>query len=115
MHEMGIMQGVLDACFDAAEDAGEKKITGIKLTIGEMTEIEPYALEFAFEALSKGTMAEGGTLEITMVTPLSRCRDCGHECEHDRFQMLCPKCDSFNLEQLKGRELLVDSITTKKE
>jgi hypothetical protein len=30
--------------------------------------------------------------------------------DHDRFQMLCPTCGSFNVEPLTGRELRIDSI-----
>lgn len=112
MHEMGIMQGVLDASFEAAQEAKQDNITAIRLTIGEMTEIQPFALEFAFEALTQNTIAEGATLEITMLKPKSRCSDCGHEYEHDRFQMLCPECGSFDLVLLQGRELQIDSIET---
>lgn len=109
---MGIMQGVLEASFDAAAKANEHCITAISLTIGEMTEIQPFALEFAFEALTKDTIAEGATLDIVMVKPKSRCNGCGHEYEHDRFQMLCPACGSFDLVLLQGRELQIDSIET---
>ena len=46
MHEMGIMQGILDASFEAAQKAEKKKITLIKVTIGELTEIQASALDF---------------------------------------------------------------------
>lgn len=104
MHELGLMKGVLEACVQAAQDAGEQKITNIKLIIGDMTQIQPDALEFAFEALSPETIAAGGSLEIELRPAISRCNDCGHEYTHDRFQMLCPKCGSFDLDQLQGRE-----------
>lgn len=106
------MKGVLDACVDAAEKAGETKITHIKLIIGELTQIQPDALEFAFEALSPETIASSATLELDLRKPISLCNECGNRYEHDRFQMLCPKCGSFNLEQVQGREFLVDSIET---
>ena len=110
MHEMGITQGILEASFDAAEKAGATRITEIRITVGELTEIQEFALDFAFQALTPDTMAEGATLVVTTVTPSSRCRDCGLEYEHDRFQMLCPDCGSFNVEPLTGRELRIDSI-----
>ena len=110
MHEMGITQGILEASFDAAEKAGATRITEIRITVGELTEIQEFALDFAFQALTPDTMAEGATLVVTTVTPSSRCRECGLEYEHDRFQMLCPDCGSFNVEPLTGRELRIDSI-----
>lgn len=110
MHEMGIMQGILEASFDAAEKAGKTDIREIGVTIGEMSEIETYALEFAFEALTPGTMAEGAKLDIKTLPGKSRCKDCGHVYEHDQFVMLCPSCGSPVTELLQGRELQIDSI-----
>jgi hydrogenase nickel incorporation protein HypA/HybF len=110
VHEMGITQGILSASFEAAEKAGACRITEIRITVGELTEIQEFALDFAFQSLSPGTMAEGATLVVTTVAPSSRCRDCALTYEHDRFQMLCPSCGSYNVEPLTGRELRIDSI-----
>ena len=110
MHEMGIMQGILDAAVEAAEGAGRPRISDIYLTIGELTEIQVFALDFAFEALAPGTIAEGAALHVTTLSPRSRCSDCGDEFEHDRFTMLCPVCGSFDSVLLQGRELQIDQI-----
>lgn len=115
MHEMGITQGILSASFEAAENAGATRITEIRVSIGEMTEIVATALEFAFDALTPGTMAEGAQLVITNVSAHSRCNGCGVEYDHDRFQMLCPECGSFDVVLLRGRELQIDSIETEDE
>jgi len=110
MHEMGVTQGILASAFDAAQEAGCTRITEIRISVGEMTEVVDFALQFAFDALTPGTMAEGATLSITNVSAKSRCRDCGLEYEHDRFQMLCPECGGLDIEMLQGRELRIDSI-----
>lgn len=110
MHEMGITQGILTSAFQAATDAGCTRIDRITVSVGEMTEVVDFALQFAFEALTPDTMAEGAELVINMVPAKSRCLDCGNEYEHDRFQMLCPECESLNVEMIQGRELQIDSI-----
>jgi len=110
VHEMGITQGILAASFEAAEKAGATRITEIRITVGELTEIQEFALDFAFQSLTPDTMAEGATLVVTTVAPSSRCRECDLEYDHDRFEMLCPVCGSFNVEPLTGRELRIDSI-----
>jgi len=115
VHEMGITQGILAASFEAAEEVGATRITEIRISVGELTEIVDFALQFAFEALTPGTMAEGATLVVTDVPARSRCLECGTEYAHDRFQMLCPECGSFNVQLLQGRELTIDSIQTDDE
>ena len=112
MHEMGITNGILAASFDAAKEAGATKITEIRISVGDLTEIQDFALQFAFESLTPDTMAEGATLVVNHIPATSRCRDCDIEYEHDRFEMLCPTCGSFNVEPLTGRELRIDSIET---
>jgi hydrogenase nickel incorporation protein HypA/HybF len=112
MHEMGITQGILAASFDAATEAGATQIAEIRISVGEMTEIVEFALQFAFEALTPGTMAEGATLTVTLVPAKSHCNECGNEYEHDRFQMTCPSCGSMFVTLLQGREMQIDSIET---
>ena len=110
MHELGIMTGVMDAVTKTAEEAGALKVLKVTLSVGVMTEAIEDALQFAFEALSEGTLCEGAELVINMVQPRSRCLECGEEYEHDRFHMLCPKCGGFATELIAGKELQIDSI-----
>lgn len=110
MHEMGITEGILAAATEAAEAEGATRINEIRITIGELTEIVETALQFAFEALSPGTMAEGGKLVVTQLGARSRCQSCGTEFDHGRFDALCPGCDNPFCENIQGRELRIDSI-----
>jgi hydrogenase nickel incorporation protein HypA/HybF len=112
MHEMGITTGILETALDAAEEAGASRITEIRISVGELTEIMEFALQFAFESLTPGTMAEGAVLVVENIPARSHCNDCGTDYFHDRFQMLCPECDSLNITLLQGRELRIDSIET---
>ena len=110
MHEMGIVQGILAASIEAAEKAGATRINEIKITIGELTEIQEFALQFAFESLSPDTIAEGGRLTVSHLGAKSRCGQCGTEFEHGRFEIICPKCENFLCELIQGREMNIDAI-----
>ena len=94
----------------AAEQAGALRVTDIRLSVGEMTEVIEDALRFAFGVLRENTICADAQLHITMVTPRSHCLECGATYEHDRFHMLCPECGSFATELLAGREMQIDSI-----
>ena len=110
MHEVSLMSGILEAVEQAAREAGAQRVTVIALTIGDMTEVVPESLSFAFEALSEGTMAEGADLRVTYVRPRSRCVDCGCEFEHDRYHLKWPQCGSWSTMLLAGREMLIENI-----
>jgi hydrogenase nickel incorporation protein HypA/HybF len=110
VHEMGITAEILAAVTDATEKAGGTRINSVHVTIGELTEIVPDAIQFAWEALTPGTLAEGATLEIVRTEGRSRCLQCGAEFSHDRWDRICAACGSFLTEPLSGDELRVDSV-----
>ncbi|MDR2106409.1 MAG: hydrogenase maturation nickel metallochaperone HypA [Coriobacteriales bacterium] len=110
MHEFGLMQSVLESVETSAREAGAERVTEIRLVIGEMREVVPEALDFAFEALAPETLSEGAQLTITTVAPRSRCTQCGHSFEHDRFHRACPACDALATELVAGKELYIDAI-----
>ena len=110
MHEMSIVAGVLDAVNASASQAGATRVLSISLSIGEMTQVVDEALEFAFEALTEGTMCEGAQLVVNKVHPRSLCLECATEFDHDQFHRACPICGSYETQLIAGRELQIDSI-----
>jgi len=116
MHEMGIAEGILSSSLDAAREAGARGISAVYVTIGELTEVSEDALQFAWEAIVPGTLADGSALDITMVRASSSCADCGHEWEHDRYSgAQCPACNGWVVMLREGRELRIDSIDIDEE
>jgi hydrogenase nickel incorporation protein HypA/HybF len=107
---MGITSGILTSVIEAAEAEGATRINEVDISIGDLTEIVEDALQFAWEALSPGTMAEGSTLVVHHIPATSKCLSCSHEFQHDKYDLTCPKCDAFMVENLTGRELKIDSI-----
>lgn len=111
MHEMGIAEGILASTLDAARGAGATKVNSVDITVGQLTEVMPDALTFAWDAIVAETIAEGAVLNITMLDAASRCADCGHEWAHDRYSgAQCPSCGGYLVALLRGRELKIDSI-----
>lgn len=107
---MGIMAEVLNTSFTAAEQSGATRIISVRLTVGELTEIVPDALQFAWETLTPGTIAEGGTLDIDHTPGHSVCLTCGHEFDHDRWDRICPACGAFATSPLSGNELRIEKV-----
>jgi hydrogenase nickel incorporation protein HypA/HybF len=107
---MGVTQEILRAITEAAQGAGATRINSVRVTIGELTEIVPDALQFAWEALTPGTLAEGATLDVVETGGRSLCLDCAREFTHDRFERRCTSCGSYATKVISGDELLIDDI-----
>ena len=67
MHEMAIAEGILDIALKTMEENEAKRVARGKLLVGEMAGVECESLLFCFEALTRGTAADGAALDIERV------------------------------------------------
>ncbi|MBO8127741.1 MAG: hydrogenase maturation nickel metallochaperone HypA [Peptococcaceae bacterium] len=107
MHEVGIIQAVMDEITKAAEDHNITKINKVKLVVGKMNGALPDALEMAFEILTPGTMFDGASLEIERRDVVLQCPKCGAESTVKDITFFCPECDA-RAKIVAGRELYID-------
>ena len=110
MHELAITQNMFDLIIEEARKAEAKKVGKINMVIGEMTGVVADSVQFYFNFISQGTIAEGATLAFTMVPLKVQCQRCGKAFEVKEFEWTCPSCQSNSLEIIAGKELSVESI-----
>ena len=110
MHEMGVTREVFDAVIEASLAAGATRINIVRLTVGELTALVPDSIQFAWECLTPGTLAEGAVLEITATPGRSMCLECGAEFDHERLDRRCTACGSPRTEVIAGNDLLIDKV-----
>jgi len=110
VHEVGITQSILDIALENARRAGASKITGMTVEIGGLSGVIPDAVEFCFEAVTRGSIAEGARLNIIRIPGLGRCLDCHGETELDPYTFSCSHCESYNLERIQGEELRLTEL-----
>lgn len=105
MHELSIMQSVMETVLAEADANGARQILAIGMKIGALTNVVPEAIEFAFDVLTKGTKAEGAHLKVEYLLTKSSCEECHFEFEVDNYSYLCPKCSSGRTKVIQGTEL----------
>ena len=108
MHELSITESILSIALGAA---GGRRIKVINLVIGDLSSFVDESVQFYFDMLSKGTLADSAMLHFERVPASATCRDCG-----STFGVKaplipeCPQCGSVRLAITGGRELRVESI-----
>jgi hydrogenase nickel incorporation protein HypA/HybF len=110
MHEFAVAQSLLEIVEQEALPYNGARVTGVTLRIGHLSTIVPDALRFAFEAITRGGIAEGAVLEIEEVPLTIRCHQCDEVFTIDDPFMLCPQCEGTDVEMLSGRELEIKSM-----
>lgn len=109
MHELTIMNSILDMVRESAHYNNITKISKLKLIIGKLTMIMPDSLQFCFDALRQENLFEDAALEIEEVPVVIQCQDCARESvQPDIYYFSCPACGSNQVDILKGRELYLD-------
>ena len=110
MHELSIMDSALGIALEQAREAGAERLVRLRLRIGTLSGVVPEALEFAFAALSTGTIAEGATLEIEAVPARFWCESCAQEFAAEDLFAGCPKCQQPSGDLRAGREMELASL-----
>jgi len=110
MHEAGIAASVLEIAETEARKLGATTIRVVKLRLGDFSGVVADALEFAFEALKAGTLADQARLEIERIPLTAWCSTCQATRQPQEELMLwCPACNT-PLEVMTGQELDVEYI-----
>ncbi len=104
------MESALHLASEQARASGASRICSIRLRIGELSGVVPEALQFAFEALTPGTMAEGSTLSVEDVPARFWCRKCSSEFVAGTLFSECPVCQTPSAELRAGREMELASL-----
>ncbi|NLK52125.1 MAG: hydrogenase maturation nickel metallochaperone HypA [Syntrophomonadaceae bacterium] len=109
MHELGLMQQVVQILQASVQKEGLERVNYVKLVVGQMTAAQPDALQFAFEVFaSMENWLKGAVLEIEEREIKARCLDCGELFTVVEYRFICSECGSLNHELESGRELFID-------
>ena len=110
MHEFTIIMNLLNIVEENAAILNATIVHEIEMDIGELSGVDYEALEFAMEHTQKSKLLEHATLLINKIPAKARCKTCNHEFDISDFYTACPKCNSYDHDIFKGKELRVKAI-----
>ncbi|WP_298445478.1 hydrogenase maturation nickel metallochaperone HypA [uncultured Ferrimonas sp.] len=109
MHEMSLAEGIMQIVETQSKGQGSK-VTTVILSLGELAGVEKEALEFGFEVVSKGTIAEGAALQYDTVAGSAFCFQCCAQIALSKKGDPCPRCHGYQLTVLDGTQMQVKSM-----
>ena len=107
MHELAIAEALVAIACDHADG---RRVTRVDVKVGHLRQVLPSALELSFELAAAETPAAGAALAIEEVPVEAICRSCQAHGHQVAFPFCCPACGGFDLEIVRGEELLVDCL-----
>ncbi|MBM3492821.1 MAG: hydrogenase maturation nickel metallochaperone HypA [Armatimonadetes bacterium] len=110
MHELSLMDNVLEMAVQHAREQDATRIHRITMRIGEMSGVSVDALSFAFDVLTQDTMAAGAEFEVQTLAAMCRCEGCGAEFGPDGPIAQCSACGGTRATLVQGREIELASM-----
>ena len=110
MHEMSLMEGILNRATAALADYDVAKVNSLTVKVGVLANVMPAAFEFAFEALTVDTIFAGAQLKTYALPIKARCGQCQAVFEQAALPLACPKCGQLASEIIDGTAVYLASI-----
>jgi len=110
MHEMSLCEGVLQVLEDHAGRQGFSRVKRVWLEIGALSGVDPEAMRFGFDAVMRGTLADGAVLEIVDLPGLAWCLPCSKAVPVKARFDACPECGSYQLQVTGGDEMRIKEL-----
>lgn len=92
MHEMSIAESLMELIEDEGRRQGFSRVRRVGVKIGALGHVEPAALAFCFDAVSKGSVADGASLALTVVPGAGWCERCSRTIPLAERYAPCPAC-----------------------
>lgn len=95
---------------DAARQQGFSSVKAVWLEIGMLSGVEPEALSFCFDAVTRNSIADGARLEMIRLPGQAWCMPCETTVEVMESLAACPRCGSYQLQVTGGNEMRVKEL-----
>jgi len=110
MHEMSLAEGIVQLVEDAVQADGCGRVKAVWLEIGQLAAVEKEALRFCFDAVTRGSIAEGARLEIVETAGQGWCMKCEGNVAVTALYDPCPVCGSYQIQVTGGNEMRVKEL-----
>lgn len=107
---MSLSQSMVALIRQQAVADGFDRVIRVRLEIGALACVEPEALRFCFDAVTRGTIAEGARLDLVAVPGQAWCRECEQAVPIEQYGDACPRCGGFGLQVQGGTELKLKEL-----
>ncbi len=110
MHEMSLCEAIVQTLEEQASTHAYTKVKRVRLSVGPLSCVEPEALKFSFDACTRGTLADGASLEILQAEGSAWCFGCSETFPITGHGQPCPRCGSHLVHVTSGDEFKIKDM-----
>lgn len=108
VHELSLCEAIAGVVRPHAEG---RHVDVVRVRIGALRQVVPESLEFCWSLIRDHERMPDAELELEFVPAEVVCRSCQARSRiSSRWSVLCPRCDSADVEVVRGNEFMVTSL-----
>lgn len=116
MHELHLMMHIVKAVEAKLNETGDAKLSAVRLKVSALSHMMAHdhaSLQLAFDAVARGTRAEGAMLEIIPVQGNAWCPSCHREATVTGPDDVCSACGASTIGVLEEPEVVVHELVVR--
>ncbi len=110
MHELYATQAILEKAVQKAGEQNAKRITNLYLVVGEISTFSDDSVQFCWDEICKGTIAEKAKLHFRHALAEMQCMACFTKYHPENGEIACPNCGSAGAKILAGEEFYMEAL-----
>ncbi len=110
MHELTLAENMRELVEERASLENFSVVKTVYLEVGQLSHVEADAMQFCFDSVMQGSIAEGAKLIINHPEGVGECRECHKQSKISHLYDACTHCGEFGLLILQGDQVRVRSI-----
>lgn len=110
MHEVSLCERVVQILEQEASNQAFSRVNLVRLEIGTLAGVEVEAMRFGFDVVTRGTIADGATLEIIYQPAIAWCLQCSKRVSIQQRYDPCPDCGLFQLQVIQGDDMRIKDL-----
>lgn len=115
MHELPVAESILEIAQRQARQAHASRITHLYLVLGQLSSFVDDSIQFYWDVISQGTLAEGAQLHFERVPAELVCLDCSTRFRMSDTSFDCPECGGSKVKVVAGDEFKLEAIDIETE
>lgn len=114
MHEVSIANSIIETVQNLLPHGANEYVSSVQIKVGELSSIEIDALRFSYDIVKAKTSLNKAELKIEVIEGKAQCIDCNEIFSMHSFATPCPKCNSYHIKILQGKEMKIVSFETER-
>jgi hydrogenase nickel incorporation protein HypA/HybF len=108
LHELSLCEAIAGVVKPYADG---RHVDVVRVRIGALRQVVPESLSFCWTLVRDYEDMPDAELELELIIAEVQCRSCGQRSTiTSQWCLLCPRCESADVEVLRGNEFLVTSL-----